>query len=195
MVKVTQDRTPAIGSAINAVIRDRIRDLRERAGLSRDELAGRAREHGAPESFTANVVGFLERGRRGLTLEELLALAGALEVTPLELLGDQAAVLIGEGPAEAPVCPNCGGEAGQLEATVRADVSQLGDLGPLEQTLTRTAIRIATEIDAVRGGDAARDLPRLTRELRAAVEQLLSGRRTAPDPDDEDDLDDLGSPG
>ncbi|MFI6162254.1 helix-turn-helix domain-containing protein [Micromonospora haikouensis] len=193
MVKMTQDQTAAIGSAINAVIRDRIRDLRERAGLGRDELAERAREHGAPESFTANVVGFLERGRRGLTLEELFALAGAIEVTPLELLGDQAAVLIGEGQADAPVCPSCGGEAGQLETTVRADVGKLGELGPLEETLTRTAVRIAAEIDALRG-DAVKELPRLTRELRAAVEQILNGRRAVPDPDDEDDLDDLGSP-
>ncbi|AYF31094.1 hypothetical protein CSH63_33060 [Micromonospora tulbaghiae] len=194
MVKTTQDRTPVIASSINAVIRDRIRDLRERAGLGRDELAERAREYGAPESFTANVVGFLERGRRGLTLEELLALAGALEVTPLELLGDQAAVLIGEGRVEAPVCPSCGGEAGQLEAVVRADVAALGELGTLEQTLTMTAIRVAAEIDTLRGGDEAKELPRLTRELRSAVEQILSGRRTVPDPDDEDDLDDLDSP-
>ncbi|MFG3709201.1 helix-turn-helix domain-containing protein [Micromonospora sp. NPDC047670] len=182
-----------IGSAINAVIRDRIRDLRERAGLGRDELAERAREYGAPESMTANVVGFLERGRRGLTLEELLALAGALEVTPLELLGDQAAVLIGEGQVEAPVCPSCGGEAGQLEATVRGDVGKLGELGPLEETLTKTAIRLAAEIDGLHG-EGVKELPRLTRELRSAVEQILAGRRTVPDPDDEDDLDDLGSP-
>ncbi|MGC5664940.1 helix-turn-helix domain-containing protein [Micromonospora sp. WMMD723] len=193
MVKATQDQTRVIGAAISAVIRDRIRDLRDRAGLGRNELAERAREYGAPESFTANVVGFLERGRRGLTLEELLALAGALEVTPLELLGDQAAVLVGGGQVDAPVCPSCGGEAGQLESTVRADVGKLGELGTLEETLTRTAIRVAAEIDALHG-DGVKELPRLTRELRSTVEQILTGRRAVPDPDDEDDLDDLGSP-
>ncbi|MEV6798528.1 helix-turn-helix domain-containing protein [Micromonospora rifamycinica] len=193
MVKVTQDQTRVIGAAISAVIRDRIRDLRDRAGLGRDELAERAREYGAPESFTANVVGFLERGRRGLTLEELLALAGALEVTPLELLGDQAAVLVGEGQVDAPVCPSCGGEAGQMESTVRADMGRLGELGPLEETLTKTAIRVAAEIDALHG-DGVKELPRLTRELRSTVEQILTGRRAVSDPDDEDDLDDLGSP-
>ncbi|SCL15084.1 helix-turn-helix domain-containing protein [Micromonospora inyonensis] len=182
-----------IGASINAVIRDRIRDLRDRSGMGRDELAERARQYGAPESFTANVVGFLERGRRGLTLEELLALAGALEVTPLELLGDQAAVLVGEGQVEAPVCPSCGGEAGQLEKTVRADVDQLGELGPLEETLTKTAVRLAAEIDRL-SGEGIKELPKLTRELRSAVEQILNGRRAVDPDDEEDDLDDLGTP-
>jgi hypothetical protein len=148
MVMVTRDETPligpVIGASISATIRDRIRDLRERAGLDRAELADRAREHGAPESTTANVVG--------------------------------------------------GGEAGQLEAVVRRDIAGLGELGPLEETLTATAVRLASAIDAARGDEAVKDLPKLTRELRATTVQILDGRRRVPDPDDEDDLDDLDSP-
>lgn len=191
---MTSARIAPIAPAIGPVIRDRIRDLRERAGLDREELAERACGFGAGEKFTANVVGFLERGRRGLTVEELLAIAQALEVSPLELLGDQAAVFVGDaGAVEAIECPKCSGDAGQMETAVRADMAKLGDLGPLEDTLVQTAIRLAGAIDAARG-EAAKELPRLTRELRGVTEQLLSGRRKAPDPDDENDLDDLDAP-
>lgn len=198
MVKVMRNETPAIspaiGSTISATIRDRIREMREQAGLGRAELAERAQAHGAPETMTANVIGFLERGRRSLTLEELVAIARALDVTPLELAGNQAAVLVGEGQVEAPVCPSCGGEAGQLEAVVRRDINALGKLGPLEETLAATAIRLAAAIDAARGEEAVRDLPKLARELRAVIGQVLDGRRRAAGDDDEADLDDLDEP-
>ena len=186
-----------IAPVIGPVIRDRIRDLRERSGLDRDELATRAREYGLAEGFTANVVGFLERGRRGLTVEELLAIAQALEVSPLELLGDRAAVFVGEGgPAVEVECPTCSAAGGRMQTTVRADIKQLGDLAPLEQTLADTALRLAAGIDSIgpESETAAADLPRLTRELRATVAQILDGRRRAGSDDDEDDLDDLDNP-
>jgi transcriptional regulator with XRE-family HTH domain len=180
-------------AVISAAVRDRIRDLRERAGLGRDELAERAREHGATE-MTANVVGFLERGRRGLTLEELLTLAQALEVSPLELLGDQAEVFVGPaGP-----CPRCASrsdeeDADELVATIRADVVGLGELAPLEASLTALAIQAASDADQLPVGDKERRLNRA--DARAALGQIAAGRQRAqPDVVEEDDLDDLDAP-
>ncbi len=194
---MTRATTPPIGPAIGSVIRDRIRDLRERSGYSRDELAERAREHGAPENFSAAVVGFLERGRRGLAVDELFALAGAFEVSPLELLGEAAGAFIGGGSGTpAGGCPTCDpDEAGRHETVVRADLEKLGTLATLEPTLVETAIRLAREIDRARG-DAVVQLPRLTRELRATVEQIAAGRRVTADPDEDEELDedDLSTP-
>lgn len=190
---MTRDRIAAIGTSIGPVIRDQIRDLRARAGMSRDELAVAARDYGAPDDFTANVVGFLERGRRGPTVVELLAIAQALEVSPLELLGDQANAFVGDGPAAAE-CPSCGGQPGRLEQTTRDDLKALGDLMPIEPTLVETAYRLAAAVDAATG-EAAAALPRLTKELRATLEQIRAGRRAADPADDEDDdLGDLDEP-
>jgi transcriptional regulator with XRE-family HTH domain len=196
MVEMTRATTPPISPAIGPVIRDQIRDLRERSGYSREELAERAREHGAPEKFTAAVVGFLERGRRGLAVDELFALAGAFEVSPLELLGEAAGAFIGGGPSPAGGCPTCDpDEPGRQESVTRADLDKLGSLAVLEPTLVETAIRLAREIDRARG-DAVVQLPRLTKELRATIEQIAAGRRVTADPDEDEELDedDLSSP-
>jgi transcriptional regulator with XRE-family HTH domain len=194
MVAMTHDRIAPIGPAIGPVIRDQIGDLRKRAGMSRDELADRAREYGAAEDFTANVVGFLERGRRGPTVVELLALAQALEVSPLELLGDQAHAFVGATPVQTQ-CPTCAGEAGRLEQVTRDDLKSLGELHALEPTLVETAFRLAAEIDRAQG-EAARELPKLTKELRATLDQIAAGRRAKelPADDEDDDLDDLDDP-
>lgn len=58
---------------------ERLRDTRERRGLSRRELAARS---GIPYG----TIWRLERGRQPLRLRTLHGLAGALEVEPLELL-------------------------------------------------------------------------------------------------------------
>lgn len=197
---MTQDQTTRITPLISDVIGGRIRDLRERAGMSRDDLAAAARDAGAPEALTGTVIRFLETGRPGkdgqrtrfFNLDEMMALASALEISPLELLGDQAVLFVGSEPAQA--CPACAAQAGVLEQTVRVDLAQLGELAELEQTLVATAVRLAQAIDRATG-DAEARLPALSKELRAALEQIAAGRRGREDPDDDvDEFDDLDEP-
>jgi transcriptional regulator with XRE-family HTH domain len=57
----------------------RVRELRERAGLSQEELAERAALH-------RTYVGGIERGERNVGVKNLLQLARALKVAPAELL-------------------------------------------------------------------------------------------------------------
>lgn len=188
-------------TAVSDRLGDRIRDLRTRIGMSQDDLAAAAREHGAGDSFSSTVVGFIESGRRRegrrtrlLGLDELLPLAAALEVTPLELLGSDSAELFIGGKASVSVeCPSCLASPGHLEVVVRKDLADLGDLSTLEATLVETAFRLAAAIDEARG-EAAKALPALTKELRATVEQLAAGRRRKPEADDEDDFGDLDDP-
>lgn len=80
-------------------------------------------------------------------------------------------------------------QAGPVEATVRDDVEQLGDLVGVEPSLSEMAYALAREIDAG-GGEDGKQLSSLNRELRQTLAQLLEGRAA----DDDDDLGDLGSP-
>jgi transcriptional regulator with XRE-family HTH domain len=191
-----------IRETVSDQIAQRVRDLRERTGLSREQLADAAREAGAAPDFTAAVLRFLETGRpdsagvrtRLFALDELWALALALEVTPLELLGDTAGLFVGDS-ADVRVsvkCPTCvrKAESGGLEEVARTDLAGLGDLSTLETTLVETAYRLAAAIDA---GEDARALPGLTKELRATVQELSAGRRRVPPPP-EDDFGDLDEP-
>lgn len=199
---MTQDRVTRIDAAISDVIGSRIRDLRESAGLSREDLAVAAREAGAPASLTGTVIRFLETGRpdkdgrrtRYFAFDELLGVAAGLEVSPLELLGDQAVHFAGEQVAATTSCANCGATPGPVETTVRTDLAQLA-AAELEPSLAQIAYGLARAVDvAALAGDGA--LPRLTRELRACLEQIAAGRRghVDPDPDAEDELDGLDEP-
>lgn len=58
----------------------RVRAARERAGISQEELAHRAGVH-------RTYVGGIERGERNVALLNIVALAGALEVDPCDLVG------------------------------------------------------------------------------------------------------------
>lgn len=196
-----QDRMDEIGQPISDVIGDRIRDLRGKAGMSRAELAEAAQAAGAPPTFTATVVGFLESGRRGkdggrtrhFMLDEVLALAAALEVSPLELLGDRAMLFAGDGLSPAP-CGRCGGKPGELETTVRKNIEDLAELLDLEPSLAQMAYGLAGAIDAG-GGEDGRQLPALNKQLLATLAAITAGRRGRADPDpDDDDLDGLDEP-
>jgi transcriptional regulator with XRE-family HTH domain len=169
----------------------RIHDLRTRSGLSQEDLAAAAREHGADDSFSGKVVGFLENGRRQagrrtrlINLDEILPLASALEVTPLELLGDAGQLFVGDSGTVKVECPRCASEAGGLEKATRADLARLGELKELETTLVETAFRLAKAID---DGEDPKALPALTKELRATVQELGAGRRRAEKPPEEED--------
>jgi transcriptional regulator with XRE-family HTH domain len=82
--------TPVVPSDI---VGDQVREIRKRLGLSVDELAERCSVAGAPE-LTANALYLVEGGRRDkegrrrrrITVDELLVLAFALDVSPIALL-------------------------------------------------------------------------------------------------------------
>lgn len=68
-----------------AVIAKRLRELRERRGITAEQLSERMRDVGVP--FDKSVVANLETGRRRfVTVQELLALAHILDVAPVHLL-------------------------------------------------------------------------------------------------------------
>lgn len=92
---------------------------------------------------------------------------------------------------------------GPVEAAVREDVEELGDLAGVEPSLSQMAYRLAREIDGAAGrceacgepaggsGEDGRQLAALNRELRATLAALLEGRAAE---DDDDGLGDLASP-
>lgn len=189
----------AADTAISDRLGEQIRDLRTQAGMSQGDLAAAARDAGAGDSFTADVVSWMESGRRKegrrtrlFTLDELLPLAAALEVSPLELLGDDSAQLfVGDSGLAQFTCPECRAGVGGMERVTRDDLERLGGLSPLETTLVETAYRLAKAIDDTQD---ARALPALTKELRATVESIAAGRRRAEKPSDDDDFGDLDDP-
>ncbi|HEV2778483.1 MAG TPA: hypothetical protein VGX25_03700 [Actinophytocola sp.] len=190
---VTTDRV----TVMTDVVCSAIRTHRKREGMTREEFASAAWEHGAPQSFTATVVGHLETGRRSaggrrreITLDEVVFLAATMGTTPLALLGEQAAAFGGDEPA---ACPRCTGQTGVLQGQVREDIEALGDLSGVDPSLAQTAYVLAEAIDAG-GGEGGRMLPRLTKELRATLEQLVASSPAGEPDEDEDEFGDLGAP-
>ncbi|WP_285601365.1 helix-turn-helix transcriptional regulator [Kineosporia sp. NBRC 101731] len=85
-------RTAGTASAARAteVTAGRIRQLRKDRGLSAAALAQRCSVLGAP-SITPHVIASIETHRRGISVDELLAFALALDVPPAQLLTPPAA--------------------------------------------------------------------------------------------------------
>lgn len=65
-------------------VKDRVRKLREARGLTIYDLAGRLRDIGRP--IAASAVAKIERGQRQVTADDLMALALALNTSPITLL-------------------------------------------------------------------------------------------------------------
>lgn len=158
--------------------------LRRRRGWDQRTLAERVTEAG--RSMTASVVGKVEGGTRRVDVDDLVALAIALEVKPARLL-----LAAGGDPEDAPEEPAA---EGPIAAAVRDDLAALGDLDDLEKpatALAQIALRLAREMDA--GGEGGSALHSLARELRSVLSEL---RSYVPEeaPNDGDDLGDLGAP-
>ena len=64
-----------------ALIGKRIRSLRKGKGLTQEQLAEQA-------SINDKEVSHIEQGRRNITIETLVKIAGALSVEPLELISE-----------------------------------------------------------------------------------------------------------
>lgn len=194
IVVMTSDSITSISDSIA----NSIRDFRRREGLSRDDLAKAARDAGAPADFTGNVIGYIETGRRDkdgrrrreVSVDELLALAGATGRPPVALIGAHGE-LFGADEVD---CRRCADNRGQLEAVVRQDVAELAELEGVEGSLAEAAYALANRIDTL-AGDDRRYLPALSKELRATLESIMAGRRGTELPDDDDDdLGDLDQP-
>ena len=65
--------------SISEVFGEIVRDLRQKRGLSQEELAGRCGLH-------RNAVGLLERGERIPSIETVFALAHGLDIKPSTLI-------------------------------------------------------------------------------------------------------------
>lgn len=162
-------------------VAERIGQMRRDRGWEQRQVAERVTAAGRPMS--ASAISKVESGARRVDVDDLVAIAAALEVSPALLLLAAPAEHLPEQPAAA--------EPTSVEAAIREDIEQLGDLEDLEPTLAQMAYRLAREIDSG-GEDSGKTLPALSRELREVIRQLTEGR---DDPDDEDDgLDDLADP-
>lgn len=197
MITVLNDRDAQISEAAGA----RLIDLRERGKLTREAVAEAARSHGAPASFTAAVLRNIETGRpdgdgrrrRMISIDELVLLAAALDVSPLELIDPESAQLFGApAPVPAPAkktCQRCASVSGGIQSAVRDDVDLLGQLEGVEPSLAEVAYALAVAIDDG-GGEDGRQLPALAKELRATLKELreLTTARRADHDDEDDDL-------
>ncbi|OSZ58676.1 hypothetical protein OQI_20435 [Streptomyces pharetrae CZA14] len=159
-----------------------IATYRQRRGWDQAYLAERVSDAGRPMS--TSVLGKIESGARRVDVDDLVAVAAALEVSPSALLpgGEERA-----DPFEEAAAP------GQVRARVLEDIAALGDLEALDTTaptLAAIAVRLAQEIDAP--ASLGNSLQGLSKELRQVLADL---RSCAPEErDDDDDLDDLATP-
>lgn len=157
---------------------------RQGRGWDQPRLAQLVTEAGRPMS--TSVLGKIESSARRVDVDDLIAIAAALDVPPVQLLpGTEAAE--GSDPFEAAAAP------GTVKARALDDIAALGDLELLDATaptLAALAVRLATEIDAP--ASLGNSLQGMSKELRQVLAEL---RSLAPEePDDDDDLDDLATP-
>ncbi|WP_234042549.1 helix-turn-helix domain-containing protein [Streptomyces marianii] len=159
--------------------------LRQRRGWDQRALAQRVTDAGRPMS--PSVLGKVETAARRVDVDDLVALAAALEVSP--------AVLLDEDERDPFADAHEASRRGSVRARVTEDIEALGDLEALDgmaPTLAAVAVRLATEIDAPVALPGT-SLHSLAKELREVLKEL---RALAPEePLHDDELgDDLASP-
>lgn len=173
-----------VGKQVSTVVAE----LRKRRGWDQKRLAELVTEAGRPMS--ASMVGKIEAGARRVDVDDLVALAFALEVSPARLLlsahrdpEDQAAADDTED----------GHAPGPVTLATKDDIDVLGDLEGLEgpgPTLAAIALRLARECDMP--ASQTGPLHQLSKELKATLMEL---RALLPEePPSDDGLDDLASP-
>ncbi|MFF9688979.1 helix-turn-helix domain-containing protein [Streptomyces sp. NPDC014623] len=172
--------------------------LREARGWDQQELADRLTLAG--RQVSQPIVSRMEAGTRRIDVDDLVAVAEALQVSVAVLLPPATAPA---PPPAAAVVPARSEDPGPVEAALADDIEALGDLQDMEPTHAAVAFRLARQMDGMRPAaceecgatvqvpNDPRILPNLARELRATVAALVEGR--AGDDDDDDDLGDLGA--
>ncbi|MFF2331815.1 MULTISPECIES: helix-turn-helix domain-containing protein [unclassified Streptomyces] len=159
---------------------------RQARGWDQRHLAERVTATGRPMSLS--VLGKVEAGARRVDIDDLVAIAAAFDVPP-------ALLLPGSDDEAAPADPFAeAAQPGAVRRRVVEDLAALGDLevlDPTAPTLAAVAVRLAQEIDAP--ASPGNSLHSLAKELRAVLAEL---RALGPEvADDDDDLDDLATPG
>jgi transcriptional regulator with XRE-family HTH domain len=165
-----------MSEGISAAISVAIVNIRDRIGLTRDELAAAARLAGAPAGFTAPALRNIESGRRAVSVDELVWLAAALAVSVRDLLGEYAG-LFGAELKPPPAF-------GAVEEAARRAVEELDGLTGAEQPLVEGAFVLAKALDDGAGMATAA----VHKEFRAALAAIWEGRAD----DEDEDADDLG---
>jgi transcriptional regulator with XRE-family HTH domain len=162
-------------------VADSLGRLRRDRGLEQADLADLVTEAGRPMS--ASILSKIEAGRRRIDVDDLVAIAAALDVNP--------SLLLLTPTAEPEPMREPGGERpSPVGDAVREDIEALGDLVGLEPSLAELAHTLARQID--HGcGEFDPPLTALTKELRATLKELWAQR---PAKDSDDDLDDLATP-
>jgi transcriptional regulator with XRE-family HTH domain len=165
-----------------------VAELRKRRGWDQKRLAELVTEAG--RQMSASMVGKIEGGGRRVDVDDLVALAFALEVSPARLLlsahrdPDDQATDESSDPDQGP---------GPVTLATRDDIDVLGDLEGLEgpaPTLAAIAVRLAQECD--KPVSQTGPLHQLSKELRSTLMEL---RALLPEePPSDDGLDDLASP-
>lgn len=165
-----------------------VAELRKRRGWDQKRLAELVTEAGRPMS--ASMVGKVEAAARRVDVDDLVALAFALEVSPARLL-----LSAHRDPDDRPDDRGAETDGGQgpVSLATRDDIDVLGGLERLEgpaPTLAALAVRLARECDLATSG--AGPLHQLAKELRSTLMEL---RALLPEePLSDDGLDDLASP-
>jgi transcriptional regulator with XRE-family HTH domain len=134
--------------------------------------------------MSASVLGKIEAGARRVDVDDLVALAAALDVAPQLLLPGGRDDVDPFADVSRP---------GPVQARILEDLDALGDLealGHTAPTFAAIAVRLAQEIDAP--ASLGNSLQGLSKELRQVLADL---RAFVPEgPEDDDDLDDLATP-
>ncbi|MEV6614255.1 helix-turn-helix domain-containing protein [Streptomyces sp. NPDC051051] len=155
---------------------------RQRRGWDQAHLAGRITDAG--RAMSTSVLGKIESGARRVDVDDLAAIAAALDVAPQQLLPGA------DTPASDP--SGAATRPGPVQARVLEDIAALGDLETLDTTaptLAAIAVRLAAEVDAP--ASLGNSLQGLSKELRQVLADL---RSLSPEEPDDDDLDDLATP-
>lgn len=169
--------------------------IRGERGWEQRDLAARVATAG--RGLSASVLSKIESGVRRIDVDDLVAIAAALEVSPALLI---LAAPVPAGGADRDPLPDL---VRSVSEAVKGDIEALGDLVDAQPTLAQVAVKLARQIDEIGvricvcgeeipgRDDVTRQLPALTKELRATLAELLEVR--APEEDD-DDLGDLDTP-
>jgi len=78
---------------------------------------------------------------------------------------------------------------GKIGQAIRDDIRDLGELFGVDRTRAQLAIRLADEVDSDQSG--GKYIPQLAKELRGVLSDLMGA---GTDPNEDDDLNDLGTP-
>lgn len=165
-----------------------VAELRKRRGWDQKRLAELVTDAGRPMS--ASMIGKVEAGARRVDVDDLVALAFALEVSAARLLLSAHRDPDDQAPAED---DDSDTGPGPVTVATRDDIDVLGGLEKLDgpaPTLAALAVRLAQECD--KAASEAGPLHQLSKELRSTVMEL---RALLPEePPHDDDLDDLAAP-